>query len=445
VPNTQRSQKLGIFLFVFAGVIFRSEIAVLLLSQLLFLLIQSRISLQTMVPAGISSALVALAISIPIDSYFWQTPIWPELAGFYYNAIQGKSADWGTSPLTYYFSSLLPKLLLNPLILILLIPLSFLLPSTKYQCKDLVIPSILFVAIYSLQPHKEARFIIYVIPPMTAAASLSASYIWNRRSKSFLYKLGSLVLLASVLGSFVASLTMLLISSLNYPGGDALSQLHNTIKKTQWLEPGSQYQNISIHMDVLSCMTGVTRFQEMPWRGLEPTKIPIINGQSIQFLYDKTEDEETLLLASFWEQFDYALMEEPERAIGNWEIVSTVFAYSGIEFLRPKDGSSFSEHLERVYAANNLTAASHGEEAAPGRDASIASETDAAVAKAENEAMERRRNDKKAKLLFEEMGKFGTWNLIRDGIRDTTGGWWIGPRMSPKIRILRRVKNDSTN
>lgn len=428
---------------MFAGVVFRSEIAILLFTQLLSLLVQSRISLQTMVPAGIASALVALVISVPIDSYFWQKPIWPELAGFYYNAIQGKSADWGTSPLPYYFSSLLPKLLLNPLILILLIPAGFLLPSTKYHCRDLVVPCVLFVAIYSLQPHKEARFIIYVVPSLTAAASLPASYIWTRRSKSLAFRLGSLAILISVGGSFVASTAMLLISSLNYPGGDALSQLHNTIRKTKWSGPTPTYENISIHMDVLSCMTGVTRFQEIPWRGLQTKQLPLINGRPVQFKYDKTEDEDTLLLPAFWDEVDYALMENPERAIGKWEVVSTVFAYSGIEFLRPNDGSSFSEHIERVYAANNLTVPHNGKQTAPGSEDIIQRvERDGVEEREDGEDHIRKTNDRKAKLLFQEMSRFGTYNLIRDGVRATTGGWWIGPRMNPTITILRKAKDE---
>lgn len=443
VSQKQKKQRLGIFWFVFAGVVFRSEIAILLFTQLLSLLVQSRISLQTMVPAGIASALVALVISVPIDSYFWQKPIWPELAGFYYNAIQGKSADWGTSPLPYYFSSLLPKLLLNPLILILLIPAGFLLPSTKYHCRDLVVPCVLFVAIYSLQPHKEARFIIYVVPSLTAAASLPASYIWTRRSKSLAFRLGSLAILISVGGSFVASTAMLLISSLNYPGGDALSQLHNTIRKTKWSGPTPTYENISIHMDVLSCMTGVTRFQEIPWRGLQTKQLPLINGRPVQFKYDKTEDEDTLLLPAFWDEVDYALMENPERAIGKWEVVSTVFAYSGIEFLRPNDGSSFSEHIERVYAANNLTVPHNGKQTAPGSEDIIQRvERDGVEEREDGEDHIRKTNDRKAKLLFQEMSRFGTYNLIRDGVRATTGGWWIGPRMNPTITILRKAKDE---
>ncbi|PVH88358.1 glycosyltransferase family 22 protein [Cadophora sp. DSE1049] len=433
----QRNYSPGIFLLVLAGVIFRSEVALLLFSQLVVLLLQSQISMRSMITAGAFSAVFALTCSVPIDSFFWQKLIWPELAGFYYNAIQGKSADWGTSPLTYYFTNSVPRLLLNPLILIL-IPFAFVLPSTRYPARGLVIPTLLFIAIYSLQPHKESRFIIYAVPPLTATASLSASYIWTRRSKSLLYGLGSLLLLGSIAASFLASTTMLLISSLNYPGGDALNQLHSIIKQQHPSSPTNT--TLNIHMDVLSCMTGITLFQQTPH--LSPT---------LHLTYDKTEDSPELLDPAFWASFDYALMEEPGKAIGKWEVVRTVFAYAGIEVLRPGDGSSFSENLEKVYAANNAT-----KHSAQGEDEGVIpssedvqeevemleGETEKVRWDEEREREKREMGDLKARLMLEEMGRFGTFRLVRDAVRVVTGGYWIGPRMEPRIRILRRVVED---
>lgn len=414
--------------------VFRSEIAVLLFTQLTYLFVLSRISLKTIIPAGMQSAILALAVSVPIDSYFWQEPLWPELTGFYYNAIQGKSSEWGTSPIIHYFISLLPRLLMNPLILLLLHPLALTLPVTKYTSRDLIIPSIFFVAIYSLQPHKESRFIIYVVPPLTAAASLSASYIWTRRSKSWLYTFGSLALVASVALSFMASSAMLMISSYNYPGGDALSQLHTHILKDLARSPRTQRiqdRNISIHMDVLSCMTGITRFQQ--WPSL-PLRFP--QNQKITLNYDKTEDSPELGEAAFWMKFDYALMEEPGLAIGKWEVLDTAFAYAGIEVLRPGDGSSLSEKLERVYRANNISVGDEGK--APSSDEVRKSE-EGGVGNVKESKEGKGFLDLKTKLMFGEINKFGTYNLIRDAARLITGGWFIGPRMEGKIRILKRV------
>ncbi|KAM3077051.1 Dol-P-Man:Man(7)GlcNAc(2)-PP-Dol alpha-1,6-mannosyltransferase [Clarireedia jacksonii] len=432
--------RLGIFLFVFSGVVFRSEIALLLFTQLGYLLLQFRMSLKTVIPAGIQSAVAALVVSVPIDSYFWDKPLWPELAGFYYNAIQGKSSEWGTSPFLHYFTSLLPRLLLNPLIPLVLLPLALVIPATKFISRDLVIPSLVFVAIYSLQPHKEARFIIYVVPPLTAAASLSASYIWTRKTKSILYAFGSLILVASVVGSFIASSGMLFISSLNYPGGDALSQLHTHILKDLSRTSSSrQPSNVSIHMDVLSCMTGVTRFQQYPTL---PLRLPKSTPKNLTIHYDKTENSTLLAIPAFWKQFDYALMEEPGLAIGQWEVLDTVFAYAGMELLRPGDGSSFGERLEEVYRANNLTVGDseeEGEGEAP-RSEDVKSGVERGVGR---EKTEEKKGfvDLKTRLMFEEMGRFGTYNLIRDAGRLVTRGWWVGPRMEGKIRILRRVKD----
>lgn len=413
----------AIFLFVFAGIVFRSEIALLLIMQLLVLLVQSKAEPKTIFKAGITSAVIALVISVPIDSFFWRKLLWPELWGFYYNAIQGKSADWGTSPWHYYATSLLPKLLLNPFIQ-QLIALAFYFPSTRVASINMALPSILFIGAYSLQPHKEARFIIYTVPPLTAVASLSASYIWTRRSKNRLYSLGSLLLVASIAGSFIASTSMLLISSLNYPGGEALASLHSIINRTPWLLPATNsYENITIHMDVLSCMTGVARFQQLPSPSL-------ISGRPTVVTYDKTENVETLLDPLFWTQIDYALMEDPGRAIGKWDVIDTIYAYSGIELLRPGDKPSFSENLERVYAANNNTV--EGE--APG-----SRQVKELVKTLDTGEEERSMSDSRTQIFSGETRRFENLDLLRDRLRSVTRGWWVGPRMEPRIRIVKRV------
>lgn len=442
---TEKRQKNMIYLFVAAGVIFRSEIALLLGTQLLDSLLHSRISLRTTIITGVKAALVALAISVPIDSYFWRRPIWPELAGFYFNAIQGKSADWGTSPYGYYFLNLLPRLLLNPVILMPLIPLSTLLSPTSYPSARLVIPSILFIAIYSLQPHKESRFIIYVVPPLTVAASLSASYIWTRRSKSIIYLFASILLSGSILASFAASTAMLLISSLNYPGGDALSQLHIYMRSHADLSTSADFEDanrVHIHMDVLSCMTGITQFQHY-YRTPDQTinehmknpHLPYIGGRQTRVFYDKTEDTEILLDPSFWERFHYALMEEPGKAIGAWDVIGTVYAYAGMEILRPGDEvGSDEEDLETVYAANNLTKMKDGEEVNLYSEDVIGAVGEGAQLHSEKE------RSQLGDVRLWDLSPFGIYTTARDSVRLATGGWWVGPKMEPKIRILRNRK-----
>ena len=202
-------------MFVFAAAVFRSEVALLLGTSILYLLVVPATSLELVIPPFIVSFLVALLVSVPVDSYFWQKPLWPELWGFYYNAIQGSSSDWGVSPWYYYFVSALPRLLLNPMTFLVLLPLSLSHPALRPAANRLVIPSLLFVAIYSLQPHKEARFIFYAVPPLTAASALGANLLFNRafspkkNSGNIWSILLVLLLLASVLLSFFISTGLL--------------------------------------------------------------------------------------------------------------------------------------------------------------------------------------------------------------------------------------------
>jgi alpha-1,6-mannosyltransferase len=389
-------QRVAVSLLVFAAVIFRSEVALFLLSIAGTLLALPFTHLNVLVDPFLISFAMALLISVPLDSYFWQKPLWPELWGFYFNAVLGSSTAWGVSPWYFYFTSALPRVLLNPLVYLLLIPTAWrkrrlpLGPTTTF----LVVPSLLFVAIYSLQPHKEARFIFYVAPPLTAAAAVGAAMIFNRRNKTLLYRLKSYLIVLSVLASFAASIAMSLISSLNYPGGEALSYLRWRIEDVNLQKlPGYDLdpREVHVHADVLSCMTGVTLF------GTSSSGTPVANSTLIghtdtkppRILLDKTEDPRRLSDPNFWLQFDYVLAEDPARVKGgDWDEVAVVEGYAGVEFLPPgrRGDLEKAEYKSRVFGK--------------GRDVAT----------------------------------------LRDRVRAVTGGLWIGPRMEPRIHILRRVK-----
>ncbi|KLU85323.1 alpha-1,6-mannosyltransferase subunit [Magnaporthiopsis poae ATCC 64411] len=179
LPSKQKPmaprQRVSISLFVLAAVIFRSEVALLLAANALYLLVAPLAPLERFIWPFVISTITALVVSVPLDSYFWQRPLWPELWGFYYNAVLGSSSNWGVSPWHWYFTSALPRILLNPLAPFLA-ALALWQPGTHRAARLLVWPNLLFVTIYSLQPHKEARFIFYVAPPLTAAAALGAAF-----------------------------------------------------------------------------------------------------------------------------------------------------------------------------------------------------------------------------------------------------------------------------
>ncbi|KAL8808999.1 MAG: hypothetical protein Q9200_003824, partial [Gallowayella weberi] len=325
------------------GVIFRSELALLLIPHTLNILITRRLNIARAITAGLVGITIGLGLTIPIDSFFWQRfPLWPELSAFSYNILHSQSSNWGTSPWHFYFTSALPRLLFNPLTYLLCIPLAASQPSSRRSVADLVVPNMIFVMLYSLQPHKEWRFIIYIIPPLLAAASLGANWIWTRRSKSMLYRILSLALAFSVLTSFAASAFMLAVSRLNYPGAEALNRLHTLVPEhlSQEHHPPTRGERIvNVHMDTLSCMTGITRFQQFPAPPL--VDLQVVNrdagraGSSLFWVYDKTEEEDRLLDPLFWERFDWVVAERMERVIGRWEVIETVDGYAGIRIIRP--------------------------------------------------------------------------------------------------------------
>ena len=87
---------------------------------------------------------------------------------FLFNTVENRSSEWGTSPWHWYFSTALPKALLPAALALLGVGVWY----ERGRAATLIGPSLLFVAIYSVLPHKELRFIFHAIPPLNAVASL---------------------------------------------------------------------------------------------------------------------------------------------------------------------------------------------------------------------------------------------------------------------------------
>ncbi|KAL4896759.1 Alg9-like mannosyltransferase family-domain-containing protein [Aspergillus ambiguus] len=389
----KRCQK-ALFLLATAGIIYRSELALFLATNTLFLLLTRRISITgEIIPAGVTGLLIGLAITVGVDSFFWQQfPLWPELAAFIFNVISGQASAWGTHPWHFYFANAIPRLLLNPLTYLLAIPFAFAHPSTRSAAAYLAIPSIAFVAIFSIQPHKEWRFIVYSIPSLTAVAALGSSYIWTHRTKSLIYRLLSLAMIGSTLVSFLCSTFVLLpASAANYPGAHALNALHTHAHSTK--------PHISVYLGNLACQTGVTRFLETPSFPDKTVSHSAPEDRPTTWKYDKTEDQKLKSSPSFWDQFDYILVEpsEGEKVVsladspGTWEDVETVTGFAGMKIIRPGDK---------------------------------------AVGAVEGRVLDKFVGQQGVRLW--EMGR----ELAR---RVVTRGWWVELTMEPKIKIMRRV------
>jgi alpha-1,6-mannosyltransferase len=390
--------RLALYLLTIAGVVFRSELAILVGTITIYVFLTRRISITSVIiPAGLGGLIIGLLCTIPLDSFFWQSfLLWPEWTGFYYNTIQGHSADWGVSPWHFYFFNALPRLLLNPATYLLCIPVAVLNTATRQRSLDLLIPLLTFIVLYSFLPHKEWRFILYAIPGLTAVSAAGASWIWTRRSKSAIYTFLSRALIASVLLSFLTSTALLAISSLNYPGGEALHALHNALPHHPSLN-----QHFTVYVDNLACQTGVTRFLGNH-RGAQ-TIYDVLEAQEIRqsrtWKYDKTEDPSALLDPMFWTQFDYVLAERPEKVIGSWVVVHVVYGFGGVKLLKPgEESGSFVEPLSKGSTEVVVVGEEWTEKVA---------------------AMWR-----------------GMEGLLRKSV---ARGYWVEIRMEPKIRILKNV------
>ncbi|KAH6637904.1 Alg9-like mannosyltransferase family-domain-containing protein [Boeremia exigua] len=387
--DANRSIRLCLYLLTIAGIVFRSELALLVGTITLHLLITQRLSIaKVILPAGAGGLLIGLLCTVPLDSFFWQSfPLWPEWIAFYYNTIQGHSADWGVSPWHFYFANALPRLLLNPATYLLCIPAALLSPATRRRSLDLLVPLLAFVGLYSFLPHKEWRFVIYAVPGLTGVAAAGASWIWTRRGKSGVYALLALALAASVVLSFAASSALLLVSSLNYPGAAALNALHTAV-------PLPAHPRVAVFADNLACQTGVTRFLEA--RG---GPVAIGGGQSAvglrEWAYDKTEDPALLLDPLFWAKFDYVLAERPEKVIGSWEVVHVVYGFGGVRVLK------LGQESGRV-TEEGVLAVEAGE---------VGGDWTGRVAR--------------------------VWRALEGVLRDRVlRGYWVEVRMEPRIRIL---------
>jgi len=154
---------------VFAGVVFRGELVILLGPLVLWDLFNRNEFPRRFfayLSAGVLAAIFALIMTVGIDSYFWREWLWPEGGGMYFNVIENKSSQWGTSPFLWYFYSAIPRAMSAPLIFV---PLGLYFDP---RARADLWPIFTFVLLYSFLPHKELRFIMYVFPVVNMVAAV---------------------------------------------------------------------------------------------------------------------------------------------------------------------------------------------------------------------------------------------------------------------------------
>ncbi|KAK2858841.1 hypothetical protein Q5P01_003461 [Channa striata] len=215
------AQKYGRFirLSAFVIIVFRAELCIFLGLMLLISLLSRKLGLLQLLYCAVPAGLLSLALTVAVDTLFWRRLLWPE-------------------------------------------------GQVLWRMRLLLLPALGFILIYSLLPHKELRFIIYTFPVFTLVASRGCSFILCNYQKSWIYKLGSVLVVGQLLTNTAYSSICLYVSYHNYPGGHGMRELHRLLPATT---------DVFVHIDIYAAETGVSRFleQNRNWRydkqeGLSP-------------------------------------------------------------------------------------------------------------------------------------------------------------------------------
>eukprot|EP00754_Rhynchopus_humris_P046154 Rhum_TRINITY_DN565_c0_g1::Rhum_TRINITY_DN565_c0_g1_i1::g.1829::m.1829/K03847/ALG12; alpha-1,6-mannosyltransferase len=253
-------------------VIFRGELAILVGPLVLSHMVTSRVPFWHTCFVGIATGLSSIALSVVVDSMFWERLVYPEGEGMYFNIVLNKSHEWGVSPFDWYFRTALPKALM---FFYLLVPLSMVYVK---RLRLYTVPALMFVFIYSFLPHKELRFIFYVVPVLNLSVAAYLGQVHAAASTPARRGLLLTAIAGVCLACVAACCVLTFASSLNYPAGEALEYLHEARKS------GGK-----VHIGVGPSMEGVTRFQKNACSGWTYDKNPLpLASETYDFLITDT-------------------------------------------------------------------------------------------------------------------------------------------------------------
>lgn len=297
----QRQYSKAILFIALNVMIFRADTALFygwLLVDAVF--IKKQISLLRVLRVGIPTGLVAILISLTVDSIFWSKLTLPELEGLYFNVWLNKSLQWGTQPFFWYIYSCLPR------VLIFSAPFIFL--AEHKITRDYLIPTLAFILTYSILPHKELRFILFIVPILNisvASGLVNVHYYLNyfflllhsklfhrspskeAQKKKLIGKqptrkltetsyvgsiLFSIIILAMFLANLLGTFVYSRVSNHNYPGGLAALSLGMTKElltkaeesvKSHLVDAQNVGSDVGVYINNLAAQTGVSRFVQV--------------------------------------------------------------------------------------------------------------------------------------------------------------------------------------
>lgn len=268
-----------VYLLAFATTVVRCDTILLAGPIGLQLYFNGGLTLAQGIKSGTLATLGSVAFSIVLDSCFWGRLLYPEGVVLFFNTLQNKSVEWGTSPWHWYITSALPRSLLGAF------PLAILGIFLEKKLIKVMIPCVAFIALYSFLPHKELRFIFFALPLLNLSAACAVVHIFQKKAGTFwgLAKVGTL---CAGIASLSCTVMFACAAYQNYPGGVGFRWLHQ--QKTSIMEPAR------VHIDTFTAMSGVSRFGEER-EGWIYSKADGLNQSSylsMGFSYVISEDQE---------------------------------------------------------------------------------------------------------------------------------------------------------
>ncbi|KAI3413689.1 hypothetical protein GPALN_011173 [Globodera pallida] len=210
-----------------------------------------RISVFKTVGIGLCTFIVALALTVPLDSLMWGRWVWPEGEVVRFNVLLNRSHEYGVSPFWWYFYSALPRAMLFS---VPLVPLGLLIHQrVQFDLASLCLPAFVFVFLFSLLPHKELRFVLYAVPLFNTAAAVFCAWIWKKARSSWVLRVIAFLVVMHLAINAILTASFVYASAQNYPGGLALVRLQHQHRFLR-------NKHITVHIDTFCAETGISRF-----------------------------------------------------------------------------------------------------------------------------------------------------------------------------------------
>lgn len=229
-----------------AAIVFRCDAIILVGLIGIHMVVTKRVTLIDGLWIGALACGASLVLTVLIDSYFWRRWLWPEGEVLYFNTVLNKSKEWGVSPMHWYFTSALPRMLH------IAYPMAFVGALVDSRARSMMIIALGFVLLYSKLEHKEVRFLFPTIPLWNMSAALGIhTLIFISKRRSVVTKGLVLCCIIGLLLGSAMTLASSAASYANYPGGTGLVEAIRIAQGTG---------NATIHIDTLAATTGVSRF-----------------------------------------------------------------------------------------------------------------------------------------------------------------------------------------